>query len=591
LEKGSAETEMIMFYDRKIKYLDYYENDERIRGTGFIKLEARDGMLRIEVTVTGLHATDSFIRDVMICGPKQDSVVGRIRISGGRGQYRQLCQNLNDIEGTGIGYGELRGLRIPLGGNRELSCIWQEKREPAEGAGQEEIRVAEKGGENRQGSWKKESHEMAAGQRNAGSMGMGALERDVKQSVSVSWGQAESVRESPGGNQEMAGGEAENIAGRRGQAQDVRESPDGNQEPMGGGAEGVPDSRGQMRDGRKDHGREQKMIGDETEDPAGNDGQMRSGRNALGREQELMGEPAESYGRMEDGHMSLYGNQESIAVGQEAVQGESREMGDVVRGLDKKRGGIGEAGQYRATEDYTSADVGTAGRGAYASEKNGEMTGHRTHSSGKGGESAGRGIYASGKNEETEGHGRQASEKNGRVIGQGEGGSGKSRDIINNGQDTSGRDQAMGHRTENSGTMQGASGSESREGRGGTAKQPVKLLEDKWQQLCVIYPHINPFHDKREYLSIGPSDFVLFPAAAYKMVNNSFLLHGYYNYRHLILTRVERKGESVYYIGVPGNYFEKEKQVAIMFGFESFECEEEPAQTGDFGYYMMRTEL
>lgn len=43
--------------------------------------------------------------------------------------------------------------------------------------------------------------------------------------------------------------------------------------------------------------------------------------------------------------------------------------------------------------------------------------------------------------------------------------------------------------------------------------------------------------------------------------------------------------------GVPGNYFEREKQVAIMFGFESFECEAEPAKTGDFGYYMMRTEL
>lgn len=121
--------------------------------------------------------------------------------------------------------------------------------------------------------------------------------------------------------------------------------------------------------------------------------------------------------------------------------------------------------------------------------------------------------------------------------------------------------------------------------------KPVKLLEDKWTQLCAIYPHIHPFRDKREYLSIGPADFVLFPAASYKMVNNSFLLHGYYNYHHLILARVEQKGEYRYYIGVPGGYFEKEKQVAIMFGFESFECETEPAQTGDFGYYMMRTEL
>lgn len=116
-------------------------------------------------------------------------------------------------------------------------------------------------------------------------------------------------------------------------------------------------------------------------------------------------------------------------------------------------------------------------------------------------------------------------------------------------------------------------------------------MEDKWPQLWAIYPHIRPFQDQREYLSIGPSDFVLFPAASYKAVNNSFLLHGYYNYHHLLLARVEHKGEDCYYIGVPGNFYEREKQVAIMFGFESFECAEEPAQPGDFGYYMMRAQI
>ena len=52
-----------------------------------------------------------------------------------------------------------------------------------------------------------------------------------------------------------------------------------------------------------------------------------------------------------------------------------------------------------------------------------------------------------------------------------------------------------------------------------------------------------------------------------------------------------RQSEQNYYVGVPGSFFEREKQVAIMFGFESFECEKEPAQAGDFGYYMMRVKL
>lgn len=125
----------------------------------------------------------------------------------------------------------------------------------------------------------------------------------------------------------------------------------------------------------------------------------------------------------------------------------------------------------------------------------------------------------------------------------------------------------------------------------GSAKRPVRLMEDKWQQIWAIYPHIHPFQDEREYLSISPADFVLLPEEAYRAANNSFLLHGYYNYDHLILTKIEKRGEVSYYIGVPGNYYEREKQVAIMFGFESFECGTEPAQAGDFGYYMMRTQL
>ena len=102
---------------------------------------------------------------------------------------------------------------------------------------------------------------------------------------------------------------------------------------------------------------------------------------------------------------------------------------------------------------------------------------------------------------------------------------------------------------------------------------------------------MHPFEDEREYLSIRPADFVLFPARYYQAVNNSFLLHGYYNYEHLILARIEQRGEVQYYLGVPGNYYEREKQVALMFGFESFESASEPAKTGDFGYYMMRTQL
>ena len=118
-----------------------------------------------------------------------------------------------------------------------------------------------------------------------------------------------------------------------------------------------------------------------------------------------------------------------------------------------------------------------------------------------------------------------------------------------------------------------------------------KIAEEKWQHLWGIYPHIKPYGDDREYLSVRPADFLIFQEESYRKVNNSFLMHGYYNYGHLILARIRRQAEYAYYVGAPGSFFEREKQVAIMFGFESFECEKEPAQAGDFGYYMMRVRL
>lgn len=115
--------------------------------------------------------------------------------------------------------------------------------------------------------------------------------------------------------------------------------------------------------------------------------------------------------------------------------------------------------------------------------------------------------------------------------------------------------------------------------------------EDKWSRLASLYPHICPFEDEREYLLLKPADFVILGSRSYPLVNNSFLLHGFYNYNHLILVRKTNRGEDTYYLGVPGNFYDREKQVAIMFGFESFECKEEPAGHGDYGYYMIRVDL
>lgn len=124
-----------------------------------------------------------------------------------------------------------------------------------------------------------------------------------------------------------------------------------------------------------------------------------------------------------------------------------------------------------------------------------------------------------------------------------------------------------------------------------TFSVPLEMYEDKWKELCKKYDTVYPFGNGEAYISISPKDFIIFPEKYQNLVNNSFLLHGYYNYQHIILGKKEEGSKNVYYLGVPGVYYEREKMVAIMFGFEGFECGDKRASNGGFGYYMRRVEL
>lgn len=130
-------------------------------------------------------------------------------------------------------------------------------------------------------------------------------------------------------------------------------------------------------------------------------------------------------------------------------------------------------------------------------------------------------------------------------------------------------------------------------GGDGYCREDIILLPDKWEQLKKQYEILHPFGDEREFISIRPADFVIMTQQYQKLVHNSFLLHGYFNYRHLILGRdmlLEGNDDSCFYLGVPGVFYEREKMVAIMFGFEGFETEGK-VEDGKFGYYMRKVEI
>ena len=119
-----------------------------------------------------------------------------------------------------------------------------------------------------------------------------------------------------------------------------------------------------------------------------------------------------------------------------------------------------------------------------------------------------------------------------------------------------------------------------------TMSENAPLYESKWEQLLATYEQIHPYGDNRVYVKLEPKDFVILPSGYQHLVNNSFLLHGFYNYRYLILGK-----EKDFYLGVPGVFYEREKMVALMFGFEAFECEGGNAKEGKFGYYLRKVEL
>lgn len=112
------------------------------------------------------------------------------------------------------------------------------------------------------------------------------------------------------------------------------------------------------------------------------------------------------------------------------------------------------------------------------------------------------------------------------------------------------------------------------------------VKEDKWEQILDTYEKIHPYGDERVYVKIEPKDFVILQSKYQQLVNNSFLLHGFYNYRYIILGK-----EQDYYLGVPGVFYEREKMVALMFGFEAFECPGGNVRAGEFGYYLRKVEL
>ena len=120
-------------------------------------------------------------------------------------------------------------------------------------------------------------------------------------------------------------------------------------------------------------------------------------------------------------------------------------------------------------------------------------------------------------------------------------------------------------------------------------EEEAKSEEETWAVLRDRYPKILAFdyEDGCEILTIKPQDIGLLPRENWIYGSNSFLLHGYYYYRYLILARLNQPGgRDRYLLGVPGHYVSNEKYMASMFGFSDFVLsKKQPPKDSRFGYW------
>lgn len=125
-------------------------------------------------------------------------------------------------------------------------------------------------------------------------------------------------------------------------------------------------------------------------------------------------------------------------------------------------------------------------------------------------------------------------------------------------------------------------------------KQPMNTYARLMSQL----PQMYPFEDDsvESCVRMELQDIGRMPMSCWIYGSNSFLLHGYYCYRHLILAKAVREkeggkdgmseNEDVYMMGVPGIWQHREQYMASMFGFRTFKpVSHEKQRSGAFGYW------
>lgn len=97
---------------------------------------------------------------------------------------------------------------------------------------------------------------------------------------------------------------------------------------------------------------------------------------------------------------------------------------------------------------------------------------------------------------------------------------------------------------------------------------PQFCWRDSWERMQENHECFHPAEQSNiTCIRIELRDLKELPRKYWYLGNNSFLLHGFFNYHYLVLGKFEKDR---WFIGIPGVYQQQERVMAAIFGFPEF---------------------
>lgn len=605
-------------YRRLISYIYAYEGGVKGKNIGFAKIEIRNGQCRIHVNVKRVFLGNSDI-GVYLLSPQKEILVGRIFIRNGAGEFR-VNVNAGDVENSGCSMEQCYGLTIHETEStwRTYTTIWEDAVTQAAEVELADITAEKMRGERTAVNFSSASEEIQKDleRETVQKEGMAALgeaekagdEKDRGGKEEVFAMAADGVQEEPKTIKAGAAKEEQEMTNlemiREAEPQETAAKPGEAGGQQDSEKEGVPGREAQKEEvqGGEIQGREvqnEEVKGRETSDQeTENTEQAGSKKSESGREEPIADPDGWKRGTFVEGTPErTAGSGQGVQipsdedVRENVIGSRSEEIRNIVGNVTGSAMPENRVWQGRDSVSEKVLRIARAfvqGRGQVpvqeinpgvpVPEQPDPVSGQSSLVSGQSSPASSQSSSVSGPSAPASGQFSSASGQPASV----------SRQAVSTSRQTT--PVPFGTRmVKKTAPSVPEPGDPARLAELDRQEQEEMERGNVWRQMQHRYPKVLAFDYANgcEILTIKPQDIGMLPRENWVYGNNSFLLHGYYNYRHLILARLENPGgEPRYLLGVPGHYYSNEKNLASMFGFPNFVlARKQPEQDGRFGYW------